>query len=137
MKLNVQEQGIVDALDCLTLECYGNSERHGFWQDYEAVLSLIDHFGPATTEMRGKYILDTKLHKIALIVSELGEAVEGVRKPCFDKHCTIFSSEAIELADTIIRIMDYCGKFGVPIAHAVVAKMRYNATRPHMHGKGA
>lgn len=137
--MNTKDQGIKDALDELVRECYGNSERHGFWKDYKTTRAIIvksqGACGPGT--LAGKYELDTKLHKIALIVSELGEAVEGVRKPGFDEHCTIFSNEAIELADVIIRIMDYCGAFGVPIGDAVLAKMRFNATRPRMHGKGA
>jgi NTP pyrophosphatase (non-canonical NTP hydrolase) len=134
MKLNVEEQHTVDALDALTLACFSNSEQHGFWCSYDETRALLR---AANAELAAKYILDTKLHKLALMLSELGEAVEGVRKPGFDSHCPVFSNEAIELADVLIRIMDYCGKFGVPIGHAVVAKMRYNATRSYMHGKGA
>ena len=41
---------------------------------------------------------------------------------------------AIELADCIIRILDYCGKEGIDIEEAVRIKHEYNKTRPHRHG---
>lgn len=45
------------------------------------------------------------------------------------------TNEEEELADLVIRIADYSGRFGIDLGGAVLAKMRYNATRPHMHGK--
>jgi NTP pyrophosphatase (non-canonical NTP hydrolase) len=41
---------------------------------------------------------------------------------------------AAELADVIIRIADYCGKYDIPLEEALKAKMAYNKTRPHRHG---
>lgn len=40
----------------------------------------------------------------------------------------------IELADVIIRILDYCGQTGIDIDDAIQRKMAYNKTRPHRHG---
>jgi NTP pyrophosphatase (non-canonical NTP hydrolase) len=39
-----------------------------------------------------------------------------------------------ELADCIIRILDYCGKEGIDIEEAVKIKHQYNKTRPYRHG---
>lgn len=39
-----------------------------------------------------------------------------------------------ELADTVIRIADMCGFYGIDLQEAVEQKMRYNRTRPHRHG---
>src|SRR6266404_1120003 len=117
-------------LNVLAERCYENSKEHGFWDDYDKTQRAISTSDVVDIRaLSDKYCLDAKLSKIALMVSELGEAVEGVRKPGFDEHCTIFSNEAIELADAIIRIMDYCGRFYIPIGEAVVAKMAFNATR--------
>lgn len=40
----------------------------------------------------------------------------------------------IELADTIIRILDTCGAYTIDIDAAVRMKMRYNEGRPYRHG---
>ena len=41
---------------------------------------------------------------------------------------------AIELADCIIRILDYCGKEGIDIEEAIRIKHEYNKARPYRHG---
>lgn len=41
---------------------------------------------------------------------------------------------AIELADCIIRILDYCGHAGIDIEQAILLKHKYNKTRPYKHG---
>lgn len=74
--------------------------------------------------------------KIALIHSELSEALEAVRhgNPP-DEHCPEFTSLEIELADTIIRIGDLAAHLGLRLGEAVCAKHVFNTTRPHKHGK--
>lgn len=41
---------------------------------------------------------------------------------------------AVELADCIIRIFDYCGKMGIDIEKIIKLKHEYNKTRPYRHG---
>jgi len=41
---------------------------------------------------------------------------------------------AIELADCIIRILDYCGAKGIDIDDAIKQKHEYNKTRSYKHG---
>jgi NTP pyrophosphatase (non-canonical NTP hydrolase) len=41
---------------------------------------------------------------------------------------------AVELADCIIRILDYCGRAGIDIDGAIRIKHEYNKTRPNRHG---
>ena len=74
--------------------------------------------------------------KIALIHSELSEALEKHRKGVGpDEHCPEYSGVAIELADAVIRILDLCGYLGIDLGSAILAKANFNATRPYKHGK--
>lgn len=78
------------------------------------------------------------LEEIALMHSELSEALEGARhgNPPDDKIPTFTATEA-EYADTVIRIMDSARKRGMRVGEAIIAKMMFNAGREYMHGKTA
>lgn len=39
-----------------------------------------------------------------------------------------------ELADCVIRILDYCKHVGIDLEHHLRLKMAYNKTRPYRHG---
>ena len=72
---------------------------------------------------------------IALMHSELSEALEAYRhgNPHSD-HIPPFSGAEEELADVVIRIMDFGAARGLKIAEAIVAKIAFNARRPMKHG---
>ena len=100
-------------IDDLADEIWQNNVAQGFWQK------------PLEVGTR-----------IALMHSELSEALEADRKgnpP--DKHLPEFDSITVELADTIIRILDFAGGYDLPIGEALVKKLEFNKTRPHKHGK--
>lgn len=131
-----------ESLKMLIQLAHANAKDHGFWDEFAKsshALACYDEVGEPNlgSSLQEKYLLDTKLHKIALMHSELGEATEGVRKPHADEHCAAFTSEEVELADTIIRIFDYAGAFGLRLEEALLEKMFYNEGRPYKHGKGA
>ena len=72
---------------------------------------------------------------LALMHSELSEALEALRhgNPADDKIPEFNGVEA-ELADVVIRIMDYAQFRKLRVAEAIVAKHQMNQTRSHRHG---
>lgn len=63
-----------------------------------------------------------------LIVTEVSEVMEAVRDG--DKE-----HEEEELADVIIRVLDYSAWRGFSMERAVVNKMAKNRERPRLHGR--
>lgn len=66
---------------------------------------------------------------LMLCVSELSEALEGHRKNLMDDKLPHRKMFEVELADTIIRILDICGGMGLDLEGAYSEKMLYNAVR--------
>ena len=123
-------------MNTLSQEIHENAVSHGWWEEERGFPEVL-----------------------ALCHSELSEALEEYRdgKPpiyaitncqaCNDEaytcdeikdtfNCIQAKPEgvAVELADCIIRILDYCGHADIDIETAIRAKMEYNKTRPYRHG---
>ena len=150
----------VESFNALRDEVFETAKEKGWWDAEDKVTDLTSEIaGIVETHVHGigrgvsldkktifnkvRGILDpickrNDAEQIALIHTELSEAVEGLREgnPPDDK-IPEFSSVEAEYADVIIRIMDHSRKNGWRVAEAVLAKIAYNKTRPKFHGRKA
>ena len=79
-------------------------------------------------------------NKLMLIVSEVAEAQDELRKG----HAADYTyyqdngkPEGVpsELADVVIRVLDFCYTEGIDLEAIIEEKLAYNATREYKHGK--
>jgi NTP pyrophosphatase (non-canonical NTP hydrolase) len=118
-------------------EAHANAVAHGFKDASvgEELMLIVSELSEALEDYRaGKLVHETVYEDAGNRVWTAAE-IEALRKDGqFQvgrfKPCGIPS----ELADVIIRVLDFSGKHGVDIEKAVIEKMAYNVTRPHRHG---
>lgn len=103
-----------EALDILADAIHGMNANKGFWDG-----------GPAAHNVG---------EKIALMHSELSEALEAHRKGLKDDKLPEYDGLVVELADCVIRIFDFAGAHQLPLAEVLFKKLAFNAGRPHKHG---
>lgn len=75
---------------------------------------------------------------IALMHSELSEALEACRRGLHRSQCDKgipISALEEELADCVIRIMDFAHHLNLDLGKALVLKHEYNTSRSYKHGK--
>lgn len=77
----------------------------------------------------GELLNRNKAEMLMLMVSEIAEAMEGERRNLMDDHLPHRPMPEVELADAIIRICDYAGRWGYDLGGAVVEKLEYNRNR--------
>ncbi|MBN1858712.1 hypothetical protein JW848_05860 [Candidatus Bipolaricaulota bacterium] len=72
---------------------------------------------------------------LMLMVTELAEAMEAYRigNPPSEK-IPRFTQIEEELADCLIRMLDFAAAEGLDLEGALAAKAAYNASRPYRHG---
>lgn len=129
-----QFEKVMDALEFLQEKIHQNGKDKGFWPELE------DYLGVEWTEETRVLEVAQRVNigeRIALAHSELSEALEAARKDILtaDKHCPEHLNFFIELADTVIRCFDTAGAFHYDLGAAIIAKMKFNKSRPYKHGK--
>lgn len=100
-------------INLLVESCHALSVNAGWYQD------------PKTKEMIERNVPEM----LALIHSEISEALEGVRKNKADDHLPDRPSVEVELADACIRIFDLAACLKLDLGGAVAEKVHYNSRR--------
>lgn len=120
------------------------AREKGFEEDVDELHEAVDSVGDGgiapddelTERLHATIDRLFTLAQVGLIISELGEFVEAVRKPGPDDKVPQHSAQKAELADTIIRILHLDNRIdGAPIDQVIADKMLVNEGRGHKHGK--
>lgn len=106
----------------LVNEAYDNAKEHGFHQIYDNLINAVPE--DQLQAMRRTILLA----KLALITSEVGEAVSALQHGDEDAF-------AEEVADIVIRVADLCGSESIDLGGEMLNKMMANRGRPYLHGK--
>jgi NTP pyrophosphatase (non-canonical NTP hydrolase) len=113
------------------------AERKGWNEDDPMRWQPVNADGYTPDRVRG-ILIAHDISKVALMGTELAEAIEGIRhgNPPSDKIGDAgFNQVEEELADTIIRIAHFAAQRNYRVAEALIAKLAYNEKRPYKHGK--
>lgn len=128
MTFTLLPHSIADAGDLLQRQCHDASYAAGWWRDPaggDQTEILRQPEGPFERALAGMLIAQ----KLALVHSEISEALEGARKDKQDEHLPSRKSLEVELADAVIRIFDLAGALNMDLGSAIADKMAYNARR--------
>ena len=101
--------------------CHQLAVKSGWWKDVETGEDVLDW-----PKKYRDLLISTKL---MLTVTEVAEAMEGHRKGLKDDHLTHRDMLEVELADTVIRVLDLAGALKMDVAGAIMEKLAYNQQR--------
>lgn len=127
-------------LDVMSKEIHAQNKAKGFWEnEYNLLATLgvveqvtsVEEFDEVAKPLQKAFTAQ----RIALMHSELSEALEADRKDLPDDKLPQYPGLHVELADCLIRILDYCGAHNIPIGEITQVKLDYNKTREYKHGK--
>jgi NTP pyrophosphatase (non-canonical NTP hydrolase) len=146
--------------DKVAFEANELANKNGFWDD-KKFFQQIGHSFAECNMIDKKLEIHTKSKnliittKLALVITELSECIEAIRKGESKRTPKIITSHMDindenfkenfeqkikdsfedELADAVIRIMDLAVEENIDLGKHIMMKHHYNSTRPYKHGK--
>ena len=110
-------------------EIHKNAVDHGWWDEERSFGEIIALCHAELSEALEEY---RDGHDPDYIYAQIGPG-HTIRYDLSDKTGKP-EGIPIELADVIIRILDYCGRHNIDIEKAIRLKHQYNKTRTYRHG---
>lgn len=111
--MTTEERGAYDGMQWAQHLAHKTATDAGWYSDPSTGKSIERNFGEV----------------VALMHSELSEALEADRKGLMDDKLPHRIGVEVEFADCIIRILDTAAAMGLDVAGALIEKNRYNQTR--------
>lgn len=123
-------------LNQLRDEIHENAVQHGWWERERTFGDIIalchSELSEALEEHRNNHMPNEIYTKCKMEeIKQIGHGGCGV---CANCPANKPEGIPIELADCIIRMLDYCGKANIDIQKAVQIKHEFNKTRSFRHG---
>ena len=122
----------------LAKRIYEENKKKGFWSEdvkernFGEIIALChSELSEALEADRGGKA--AKLDVFDFCTEQAGMNSKEEFKSVFEK--SIKDTKEDELADAIIRILDYCGAMQIDIERHIELKLSYNKTRAAKHGK--
>lgn len=150
-RVTEKTKGVFQTMENMSLKelaaaVHENAVAHGWWEEErglpEVLMLCVSELAEALEEYRnGRPTLYYLCNAGGVCCEEDGSAHCGSRpynpnNP--EAPCSAQSKKpegvAVELADCVIRILDYCGHAGIDLEEAIRIKHEYNKSRPYRHG---
>lgn len=121
MSHRIAKNEIETVLEKLTKEAHEIAKSKGWWDNKPTFGDFIANVHSELSEAFEDY----KNGKLVTELFDSGTYAGDIVKP---------GGVPIELADAVIRILDFCGYHGIDLGKAILTKMEFNKTRPYRHG---
>lgn len=113
-------------------EIHSNAEAHGWWEEERKFPEIVALCHSELSEALEEYRDDKPMcyYQVGIDFRDIIPVLEYPKLIIGEKP----EGMAVEMADCIIRILDWCGKEGIDIEAILRAKHEYNKGRPYKHG---
>ena len=125
-------------MEKLIEKAHGVAKEKGFWDEErnvpEMLMLVVSELSEALEALRkGHYAEPFATAVLAEDLNNWDDSLKDAWKNGFEK--AVKSSFEDEIADVAIRLFDLCGGLKIDLEKHIEMKMKYNSLRPYKHGK--
>lgn len=130
--------GAVSSLQLLVADAYNTAAEKGWHDKYTSVGDKLALMHSEVSEALEEFRQTGDVQKVYFRHPQFGlvDSLKETAKFSEGTHGKPWKPEGlpVELADVLIRIFDFCGRYSVDISTAVRLKLEYNKHRSYRHG---